>query len=79
MIITEALAKRDEKKRLMTQPQTQAAWDPRQMEVGRQTSGIAASADEKKGIRLEEPVMRRGSRRIEVEGPPTYGEVMKNA
>jgi len=34
--------------------------------------------DEKQNLRLEEPRTQRQSRRIEVEGPPSYREVMKS-
>jgi hypothetical protein len=68
----------EEKKRLMAQPQTQAAWESKEKEVGRQTNGVAGWIDEKQSIRLEEPSMQRESRRIEVEGLPSYGEVLKS-
>lgn len=45
--------------------------------MGRQTSGVAAWVDEKQNLRLEEPRIQRESRSIEVEGPPSYREVMK--
>jgi len=80
-IITQAMESREEKKRLMAQSQGQVIWEPktnaREREVGRQTSGVAAWVDEKQNLRLEEPRTQRQSRRIEVEGPPSYGEVMK--
>lgn len=73
---------REEKKRLMAQPQSQVAWDPKmelqQREVGRQVSGVAGWVNEKQNVRLDEPRVQRGSRSIEVEGLPSYGEIMKH-
>jgi hypothetical protein len=82
------MEKRQEKKRLMAQPEAQPIWDrSHEPSQGRQMTGTkpavryekksAAWVDEKQDFRLRDEQIQRGSCRIEVEGPPTYGEVMK--
>lgn len=78
-IITQALEKREREKMWMAQPQTEAAWEPKEMAVGSQKNGVVGWADEKQDLRLEEVGANGKNRRIDVEGLPSYREVMKSA